>query len=50
MYDFIAADHPSRALRPRVIIAYRILDDRIEVTRVFYGGQDYEAILRNEPD
>jgi toxin ParE1/3/4 len=31
-------------LRHRVVIAYRIRSDAIEITRVFYGGQDYEAL------
>ncbi len=35
-------------MRGRVVVAYRIALDAIEVTRVFYGGQDYEAILRDE--
>jgi toxin ParE1/3/4 len=35
----------------RVVVAYRITPSAILVTRVFYGGQDYEAILRrNESD
>jgi toxin ParE1/3/4 len=33
----------------RVVVAYRITPTTILVTRVFYGGQDYEAILRDEP-
>ncbi len=27
------------------VIAYRIVNDTVEVTNVFYGGRDYEAIL-----
>lgn len=34
--------------RKRATIAYRILDDTVEVTRVFYAGRDYEAILRRQ--
>lgn len=34
----------------RVVVAYRIEPDAIEVTRVFYGGQDYEAILRDHEE
>jgi plasmid stabilization system protein ParE len=26
-------------------VVYRIADDAIEVVRVFYAGQDYEAIM-----
>jgi toxin ParE1/3/4 len=34
----------------RVVVAYRITEDAIEITRVFYGGQDYEAILRDHEE
>lgn len=34
-------------MRGRVVVAYRVTRDAVEVTRVFYGGQDYEAILRD---
>ncbi len=35
----------------RVVVADRITPTAILITRVFYGGQDYEAILkRNEDD
>jgi toxin ParE1/3/4 len=35
----------------RVVVAYRITPSAILVARIFYGGQDYEAILRrNETD
>lgn len=38
-------------MRGRVVVAYRVRVDVIEITRVFYGGQDYEAIFRDEiPD
>ena len=30
----------------RIVVAYRITDEAIIVTRVFSGGRDYEAILR----
>jgi toxin ParE1/3/4 len=33
-----------------VVIAYRIVGDTVEVLRVFYGGQDYEAIMSGEGD
>jgi toxin ParE1/3/4 len=29
----------------RVIVAYRITEATIEVTRVFSGGQDYESLI-----
>lgn len=34
-------------LRGRVVVAYRAFADRIEIVRVFYGGQDYAALLRD---
>ena len=30
----------------RVVVAYRIVDEAIVITRVFHGGRDYETILR----
>jgi toxin ParE1/3/4 len=33
------------AYRRRVVIAYRVLDEEVEVIRVIFGRQDYEAIL-----
>lgn len=30
----------------RIIVAYRITQDTIDIVRVFSGGQDYESILR----
>lgn len=30
----------------RVVVAYRIGTGAIEIVRVLYGGQDYEALLR----
>ena len=29
----------------RIVIAYAVMPDRIDVLRVFSGGQDYEAIM-----
>jgi toxin ParE1/3/4 len=35
----------------RVVIAYIILETGdIEIGRIFYGGRDYEAIMREEED
>ena len=34
----------------RVVAAYRVTPSAILITRVFYGGQDYEAILRRNGD
>ncbi|MCG7354133.1 type II toxin-antitoxin system RelE/ParE family toxin [Roseomonas mucosa] len=33
------------AVRRRVVIAYEIVADRIDILRVFSGGQDYAAIM-----
>jgi toxin ParE1/3/4 len=35
-------------MRSRVVIAYRVMSEAIEITRVFYGGQDYEALRLSE--
>ena len=32
----------------RVIVAYRIMPDQIEILRVFTGGRDYEAIMGSD--
>ncbi len=34
----------------RVVVAYRIGETAIEITRVFYGAQDYEAIMGGNDD
>lgn len=34
----------------RIIVAYRITPTAILITRVFSGGQDYEAILQSDAD
>jgi toxin ParE1/3/4 len=33
-----------------VIIAHRIVENTVEVLRVFYGGQDYETIMTGDRD
>jgi toxin ParE1/3/4 len=30
----------------RTVIAYRVVDDVVEITNIFYGGRDYEAMFR----
>jgi toxin ParE1/3/4 len=32
------------------VIAYMVEDDCVRVTNIFYGGKDYEALYRKEPD
>ena len=34
----------------RIVVAYRVTPSAILVTRVFSGGQDYEAILRRDDE
>jgi toxin ParE1/3/4 len=34
----------------RAVIAYLIVGDRVEITNVFYGGRDYEALYRGQRD
>lgn len=36
--------------RKRVTIAYTVEDGLVTILDVFYGGQDYEAILRDDTD
>lgn len=48
-----ARDDLARGIRiypmlRRVVVAYRIADEAVVVTRVFAGGRDHEAILRGE--
>jgi toxin ParE1/3/4 len=48
-----ARDNLSPGLRifpmlGRVVVAYRITPSAILITRVFYGGQDYDAILQRD--
>jgi toxin ParE1/3/4 len=33
----------------RAVVAYRVAGDLVEITNVFYGGRDFEAILRDSP-
>jgi toxin ParE1/3/4 len=35
----------------RAVIAYEVTDDAVLILKVFYGGEDYETILRGQrPD
>jgi toxin ParE1/3/4 len=34
----------------RIVVAYRVTPSAILITRIFSGGQDYEAILRRHQD
>lgn len=33
----------------RAVIAYLAREHRVEITNIFYGGQDYEALYRRSP-
>lgn len=33
------------AFERKAVIAYRVLVDAVEVTNIFYGGRDWEAII-----
>jgi len=50
---------PRNDLRPgvrittykrRATVAYTVADDQVLILAVFYGGQDYEAALSENPD
>ena len=32
----------------RVVVVYRLNEDRVEIMRVFYGGRDYERLVRDD--
>lgn len=36
--------------RKRAVIAYSVIGDAVAIIGVFYGGQNYDAILRPEED
>lgn len=36
--------------RRRVVIAFSVTDATVEVHGVFYGGRDYETLLRDDAD
>jgi toxin ParE1/3/4 len=44
----IRPDLRIMTFRRRVVIAYRVLSDKIEILRVFTGGRDYGAIMGSE--
>ena len=35
--------------KKRVVIAYAVDNDLVSIIGIFYGGQDYETILQDEP-
>lgn len=36
--------------RRRVVIAFAVTDEAVEIHGVFYGGRDYETLLRDDTD
>jgi toxin ParE1/3/4 len=34
----------------RAVIAFRVTRSEVVIVRIFYGGRDYERILRSTPD
>jgi toxin ParE1/3/4 len=36
--------------RKRAVIAFAVQGDRVAIIGVFYGGQDYAAVLHEDPD
>ena len=38
------------AFERKAVIVYRVLADEVEVTNIFYGGRDWEAIISDSPD
>jgi plasmid stabilization system protein ParE len=36
--------------RKRTVIAFTVDDQRVSILGVFYGGQDYETRLQDDPD
>jgi toxin ParE1/3/4 len=32
----------------RAVVAYRMVDGAVEITNIFYGGRDYEALYRQQ--
>lgn len=35
--------------RGRVVIAYTVVGEQVAILGIFYGGQDFEAMLSSEP-
>lgn len=49
--DDLAPGLRTVAFERRAVIAYRVIGSTVEITNVFYGGRDFEALYRGqEPD
>ncbi len=48
--DDFGAGIRTLAMLGNVVVAYRVLPGAVRIARIFYAGQDYEAILRGETD
>jgi toxin ParE1/3/4 len=47
--DDLAAGLRTVPFERRAVIDYRVTDEIVEITNVFYGGRDYEALYRGRP-
>lgn len=45
--DNLAAGIRTVSFERRAVIAYRTSEERVEITNIFYGGRDFEAIYRD---
>ena len=48
--DDLRPDIRTTVYRRRVVIAYSVGTTTVAILGIFYGGQDFEAALRAEPD
>jgi toxin ParE1/3/4 len=44
--DDLLAGLRTVAFERRAVIAYRVGDETVDITNVFYGGRDFESLLR----
>lgn len=47
--DDLAPGLRTVPFKRRAVIAYRVLPDAVEITNIFYGGRDLEALYRGRP-
>lgn len=46
--DDLAPGIRTVPFKRRAVIAYRVLPDAVEVTNIFYGGRDFDALYRGQ--
>jgi toxin ParE1/3/4 len=46
--DDLMAGLRTMAFERKAVIAYVVMDGRVEITNVFYGGRDFEAIYQDD--